>query len=221
MTPTLRRFELATWLLILAMGTADTAVCVAQVRLPRVRTISNVAGSIEQQLLPDDDVVIITSDRGGSAMTRQPTRAQLINYQRDWADVAVVAEVVGMSGIAIDGEAWIGTRVMAKTYDVLMNKKPIETVAPTRRIEFQTSDGELMIGSVLVKAGRIPTMQLGRTYLLFLRRNQDSGILAPSFPPLLVERGQITAATEEWQPGMRNPLVGQSLAKVAALLRSK
>ena len=114
----------------------------------------------------------------------------------------------------------IYTRVSAKTIDVFVNRSPGNGIGPGKRLDFEITAGEIMLGDVLVKTRNVPQLRSGSVYLFFLDRPSAFGAFALTHPGLMVQNGRVTEASEAWSGYVRqNPLIGQSVARIAARLR--
>lgn len=192
----------------------------AQTRVPLTRVIPSNTQSIEERLLPGDDVVLLESDEIGADGVGIPTVNQMIDGLRKSSDAVVLAEVAAIAGtLALDGTR-IHTRVSAKTIDVFVNRNPGNGIGPGKRLDFEITAGEIMLGDVLVKTRNVPQLKTGSAYLFFLDRSSAFGAFALTHPGLMVQNGRVTEASGAWSGYVRqNPLVGQSVARIAARLR--
>ena len=187
----------------------------------RVRTMGYSSGiRIDERLRPDDEVVVIEKDDGLQIhFDRTPSVEFFVEYLVRLADVIVVIDVKEMSTVVVDERTWIRTGVAATVKEVFKQENRPVRVGGTLR--FQLDGGAVKFGNVLVKTRPVPSVEVGRTYLVFGVVNPENGILFPAHAPVLVEGDTLVYSMPfEGSPDRgANPLNGYSMAKLAAQVR--
>ena len=139
------------------------------------------------------------------------------------ADVVAVATVDTVdTALALD-ESWIDTRLFGTVEEVLRSSS-LSKLQPKQRFEAHISGGEIVLGTVRVRAGAVSPVSLPqvpehRRYLLFLE--QSPSALYTLHPALLVENGKlkyVKPLRPQYLPP--NPLEGLSLKEVAEVVRA-
>jgi hypothetical protein len=184
----------------------------------RTRTIPFSSRPISESLQPDDQVVIIDREKEGAVFVRQPSARQTIEYAVRSSDLAAVVKVDDVGGILVQGGSWVDTRVAGTISDVLMAGK--RRVVRGQRLEFLVSGGEMMIGSVRVKAWDKPKVEAQKQYLVFLQGDPETGVFYPSYGPRLIEQARVVGRPQSELGGkIHDPLDGLTLETVAAEVR--
>jgi len=149
--------------------------------------------SIEKQLRPDDDVVVVSRPREGVVFSPTPSPEELIRYEVGLSDLVVVLNLTNVSPLLVDDGNWINTRLIGTLTTVLFDER--RPVAAGRSLEVQTMGGELRIGKTLVRAWEPPHVEIGHQYLLFAAVNADTLVLQAIYQPLRID-GDLLIATE-------------------------
>ena len=100
----------------------------------------------------------------------------------------VVLEVTAANGRLTEDESWVVTQLTGTVKRVLYTRKGHVDVGERLSVAFQRG-GEIKVGSVTVRAGVVPNLQPGRSYLAFLNRTNELVV-----PPLEFRDGS------EWYP---------------------
>jgi hypothetical protein len=108
--------------------------------------------------------------------------------------------------------------------DVLMKSKN-GTPFVGQQIKAQTSDGEIIVGTVRVRAQEsgtpdLPKFVVGTRYLLFLENFNGSGVYYPTHVPVIVDHGRLTYSVPDEEPNqIRNPLEAHTYQEVTRVIR--
>jgi hypothetical protein len=184
-----------------------------------VRVIPYQEKAIQDQLRPDDQIVVISREVDAQQIESAPTTQELLRHIVYIADVIAIVEVNDVSGVLVDGGTWINTRVASTAKNVLKDQNRPLRVGST--LWFQFSGGKMTIGKVVVKAWDVPTTTVGRSYLMFLKVEPTDGRLYPVSVPYLID-GDVLKADLPFPTAAGegpNPLNGYPLQKLIADVR--
>ena len=202
---------------LLAVSTgAHSLVHAAQPPAQRVRTIPRTTKPIAQRLLPDDEVVVIDEIQERTVFDGEPTPALVIRHAMLGSVAVAIVRVDEVLGVLADGGTWIDTRAVGQVERLLIpDKKEILT---KDRLQFETAGGEMMIGKVLVRAGKSLGVQPGSRYLMFFTKHDGS--LYPEYMPLRID-GDTVVNPWQLEPGSttKDPLHGLKLAEITKQIR--
>ena len=209
--------------LMLALVAALTCIGIAQsvaadAQAPRVRMLPYSLQPIEDQLLPNDEVVVIKRVYDSGFFDRVPNAAEYISYSTERADAVALVDLMSVGGILVDGGTWVHTRMVGRVRQVIKSSAR-QKLSSGQRVELSVNGGELKIGNVLVKTEDALRLPIDRRYLLFM---YDAG---PTFGvdlthrPLLVEHGRLVDPQPRDPSKPSDPLSGLTLSSVIEEIR--
>ena len=177
------RFDACTMTFVMVAALVGSGACMsvmtaaprAQAAQGRMRELSwNLHARIQDLLLPDDEIVVLTMSFLEVALPTDPlTIKQVIDEASLSADVVAILDVNSVEAVLSQNDSWVDTRLMRIVREV-WRVSPSQAIRRGQRLEARLSGGELAIRKVLVGAGDrapviIPHLYEKRSYVVFMK----------------------------------------------------
>jgi len=175
---------------------------------------------IADQLLPDDEIVVVTPDYDVAVPDHTLNAAETVIDATTRADVVAVVDVNRINAVFVDKGAWIRTQisgVLQETIKISSRVRPLYRRG--KSVTLNVSGGELQLGRVLIRAGHPLRLRLHSEYLLFMKDHGDLG-LSPTHTPLVISNGRLVDTLPPGVADYPDPLVGLAVDDVKRMVRS-